>query len=647
VLLGNGGGSRERTASDAADLRGGTLRVGLSDWAGHEDRNSLPRSRRIFYPFDPQAVRYQSALEIFRCCLLRTLLSYNGRPTQQGGAVLRPDLAAALPAVSPDGRTWTFRLRRGLRYAPPLQDTEIVAHDVIRAIERALSPAPAAWTKHGGTEDCECMYDPKRPETIGQYAFIYRPLIAGAEQFAAGRAQSISGLEAPDPHTLVVHPVRPSGDVAYAFSLPASAPIPPNPARPGARMGVAEGHAGGYGRFLVASGPYMFAGSERLDFSRRPADQAPVSGYRPGRAFTLVRNRSWDRSTDRLRSAYADRIEFTILPQRVFLFSLRTKPEREALRNLGKKVDDGTLDVLLDTEASAEQLRRAGDGRLYSTAADFHGAFAMNVALPPFDDLHVRRAVNLAIDKQRVLRAVFSPMVRSTVAEHLAPHSLTGNLLFDVAPPTTGHRGDVAAARAEMARSRYDRDRDGVCDAPVCKHFRAIGVPGFPEAWRLQVSAMRAIGLVPRIDVFDLEHYFAVATDPREKVAYNTFAFFAKVFPNASLFFKQYFTGAGVGASNVSLVGASREQLERLGYGAREVPNVDAKIAECEPLTGEAQTRCWAQLDQLLMTRVVPWIPFQFEKRIRAVSARVRRFSFDQFASLPAPDQIAVRPAPR
>jgi ABC-type oligopeptide transport system substrate-binding subunit len=54
-----------------------------------------------------------------RCCLLRTLLSYQGAPTSQGGATLRPDLAASMPTVSDDGLTWTFRIRQGLQYAPP------------------------------------------------------------------------------------------------------------------------------------------------------------------------------------------------------------------------------------------------------------------------------------------------------------------------------------------------------------------------------------------------------------------------------------------------------------------------------------------------------------------------------------------------
>ena len=85
-------------------LPGGTLRVGLVDWLRHESAYASPDGE-VSYALDPQAEYYGPALEIFRCCLLRTLMSYNGRPTADGGAELRPDLAAEPPNVSTDG--WT------------------------------------------------------------------------------------------------------------------------------------------------------------------------------------------------------------------------------------------------------------------------------------------------------------------------------------------------------------------------------------------------------------------------------------------------------------------------------------------------------------------------------------------------------------
>src|SRR5205085_12217602 len=92
---------------------------------------------------DPQieGIGYMS-YELERCCLLRTLLSYNGKPTSEGGAVLRPDLADGLPTISDNGLAWTFRLKRGIHYAPPLQDTEITSGDFVRSIERLLSKPP-------------------------------------------------------------------------------------------------------------------------------------------------------------------------------------------------------------------------------------------------------------------------------------------------------------------------------------------------------------------------------------------------------------------------------------------------------------------------------------------------------------------------
>src|SRR5207249_8710433 len=74
---------------------------------------------------DPQIDAVPDALELFQCCLLRTLLSYNGQPTDEGGTQPRPDLADGMPDISPDGLTWTFHLKSGIRYAPPLSDVEV------------------------------------------------------------------------------------------------------------------------------------------------------------------------------------------------------------------------------------------------------------------------------------------------------------------------------------------------------------------------------------------------------------------------------------------------------------------------------------------------------------------------------------------
>ena len=84
---------------------------------------------------------------------------------------------------------------------------------------------------------------------------------------------------------------EPAGDLPWRFAMPATAPIPPNPSNPDAVLGVADGHTTNYGRFIVGTGPYMFEGSENLDFSVDAKDQQAVSGYVPGRQIVLAQVR--------------------------------------------------------------------------------------------------------------------------------------------------------------------------------------------------------------------------------------------------------------------------------------------------------------------------------------------------------------------
>jgi ABC-type transport system substrate-binding protein len=167
-----------------------------------------------------------------------------GRRRPKAAAEVKPDLAAALPEQSADGLTWTFTLKPGIKYAPPLEDVTVTAQDFIRAMER---------------EACGTC-------STGGYSFYYST-IEGFDEFAAGDADTITGLEAPDDSTLIVRTTTPTGDLPFRMAMPAAAPIPPLPGDPKARLGIATGHDDNFGRFIVGTAPYMFEGTDQLDFS--------------------------------------------------------------------------------------------------------------------------------------------------------------------------------------------------------------------------------------------------------------------------------------------------------------------------------------------------------------------------------------------
>jgi peptide/nickel transport system substrate-binding protein len=602
----NGDGTSPGSRSTDSAPRGGTLRVVIP-----LNRGISPLSERP--ALDPQSDWWSDSFEVFRCCLLRTLLAHPGLPTDEGGAILHPDLAEEMPEVSRDGLTWTFHLKDGLTYAPPLQDTEIVAGDVVRALEREAAVASTAT-----------------------YAFYYSA-IEGFDAVVQGDADSISGLETPDESTLIVHLTQPAGEIANLFAMPATAPIPPNPSRPTSRLGIAAG-LDGFGRFLVASGPYMIEGSEDLDLSVPSRDRLPISGYVPGRSLTLVRNPSWERGTDLLRPAYADRIEFALGPGIDETVRLIRGGEADVLA-YDRPAPQFPIDVVqrfLDHPELGVQV--------HLEPRDLVRFLNMNLAMAPLDDLHVRKAISYAIDKQALLDLRGGPVVGG-IAGHVVLDSMENGLLESYDPYPTS----LAKARQEMARSRYDDDGDGRCDHAVCKGLMLLSSKGFAPIPmdELAVSIRRdleGIGIDLRIETPKFREAYSAAYDPSARVPLAIFTAWGKDFLNASSFVPSLFSSQSIGSANTSLVGATPAQLRTWGYDVTSVPNIDDKIGECQALVGDLQVRCWAEADQLLMEQVVPAVPYVFENKVQLVSDRVVAYSFDQFAGAPALDRIAVSP---
>jgi ABC-type transport system substrate-binding protein len=621
-----GGGSKPAPAPSATlPLPGGTLRVGvlIDGGVGRCDLTFCGGEVN-----DPQINGIAGpTYEILRCCLSRSLLSYNGQSTSGGGTLLRPDLAARLPDVSADGRTWTFHLRPGVRYGPPLQRIEVTAADLVRSVERLLGQPP-----------------PDLPEAYGQILDSYlggflalTQIIEGAQDYVDGKVEHISGLETPDPHTFVVHLTKPNGSLGYLFSLPDTAPIPPNRFDPNARFGTAEGHARYYVRYLVPTGPYMVEGTPDVDFSRQPDEELPVSGDRPN-GMTLVRNPSWDRRTDPLRSAFADRIE--LIP---------VANEDDGVR----LVKAGALDLMLNQEASPDLLGPDAAGpstRSFTTTRDIVTFITLNLAVPPLDDLHVRRAMNYAVARSSILPAYRQAGTEAIPSTHIGLDSEENNLLLNF-DPFRASSGDLQAARDEMAQSRYDADQDGKCDAAVCHRLTLLvneQDDGRGAAANDVASKLRAIGIAVRVEVQDPETFYSTFGKPEAHVALR-FGNWIKDLVSGATYFPFLFGSPATGLTDIygdSLLGASSSSLRRWGYHVSSVPYVDDRIEACLPLTFGAQLRCWADLDQYLMTQVVPWIPLVSLLSGRVVSDRVTRFSFDQAWGFPFPalDQVAVRP---
>jgi peptide/nickel transport system substrate-binding protein len=605
------GGDHAETSrgSDLEFARGGTLRAAVSRDSEDVD-------------LDPQRGYSVSTFELDRCCLLRTLYSYSGRPSEQGGAEPRPDLAVGPPEVSADGLTWTFTLRQGLRYAPPFEDAAITALDVVRALERTAR--------------------------VGGYAYYY-DVIHGFEDFRKGVADSIAGLEIPDERTLVVRLDQLTGDLVYRFTLPATAPLP---------AGAADGHDEDYGRFLVASGPYMIEGSERLDPAAPIDRQRPASGFVPSElgeggsmepgSLVLVRNPSWDPSTDRLRAAYADRIELT----------LGGLDDEE----IAHRVDVGETDLVFLASSPVEQVERyrddpALDDRVFEHSENVLWAVTMNLAAPPFDDVHVRRAVSQAIDKAALVRMLSEPPYGpfgfsfGEVATHEAPDAFGGGVLraFDPYPY------DPAAGRAEMQASAYDRSGDGLCDAPACRNVRFLVMDAgvLVEQARAIREDLAEIGIDLTLDVVSPGDFFGdpdlggtFAGSIHDPGAHNPMGIaypWGPDYPEGGGWFS-LFSRSTLRGPNASLVSALPGELRRWGYGITSVPSAEERYQACLERRGVARTQCWAELDQYLTTEVVGRVPYMITEHVQVVSERVLAYSFDQFAGLPALDRIALVP---
>lgn len=184
------------------------------------------------------------------------LLTYKHVPGE-AGAELQPGLAEALPDVSSDGKTYTLKLRDGLKFS---DGTPVKASDFRHTIERILaqdSPGSGFFTG-----------------------------VAGAEKFQKAKSGHISGIEVDDETgEIAIELTEPRADfsnilaINFAGVVPSSTPLKKN---------VTKSPPPG-------TGPYTF------------------ESVKVNRGYTLVRNPNFTLEGTAADAGYVDRIEARIV----------------------------------------------------------------------------------------------------------------------------------------------------------------------------------------------------------------------------------------------------------------------------------------------------------------------------------------------
>jgi len=560
------------------------------------------------YGFDITAEYFQTTFSIFSDLMARPLMSYNHRGPDEGGNDVLPDLAASDPVVSEDGLQYTFTLRENVMWQPPL-DRPVTSDDVRFAFERLATAKVSA--------------------DVGSYSFYYTPYVEGMGEFEAGDAEEISGIETPDDQTITFTLKEPVGHFLFALAMPAAAPIP----REVGECFLTRPYS--YGPFVMSSSAYMIEGSDDLDLSEcdnLKGRNAP-SGFDFENHLFLDRNPNYDPEVDNLaiRSALPDRFELRINTNSEDSYA---KLERGELEHIHSDIPPAVL--------SKYQTNESLTPFLYIEPDDAVWYLTMTLTEPPFDDVHVRKAVNYILDREGLIR-VIGGAVTGVPAAHIFPETVLPIPDYDPYGVNTTPEGNLEAAMEEMAQSKYDTDADGLCDAPICAGPNGRGLrlvtrttDPFPKMTPIIQASLEKIGL--EIREVAVESFYGVAGIPANTVPITAGAGWGKDWADPMTFILPLFLGDSIAAEGnvaLSLVGLTEDRAGEIGanYPAEGVLSIDDKFDECFALLGDARTDCWVELDKFLTEEVVPWAPWRWSTANHIAGPALTNYAWDSFPS--------------
>lgn len=232
--------------------------------------------------------------------------------------------------------------------------------------------------------------------------------IAGARAFQDGSADRVAGLRTPDPETLVIELAHPDLPFLYCMAMPFAYAVP--------REEV-ERRGETFGRHPVGAGPFVLADWQR------------------GTRMRLEKNPSYYRA-DEIR---LEAIELMVGGDETLHMMMFERGELDIASVTSTGIPDADfIRVMKDPVLRARVAHQPLNAIQY---------LSMNTEMPPFDRVNVRRAVNHAIDRQRIVSLISD---RGIPARGVLPPGMPG---FNEA--LEGYDHDPEKARRLLAEAGY------------------------------------------------------------------------------------------------------------------------------------------------------------------------------------------------
>lgn len=433
--------------------------------------------------------------------------------------------------VSPDGLVYTFHLRADAKWS---NGEPVTAGDFLGSAQRMLTPSFGA-----------------------EYAYMLW-VVVGAEDYYQGRLKDFSqtGFKAPDARTYQLTLRQPTPFLLHAMNHEAWQPVPIATIK---KFGGLETKNTPWTRpeNFVGNGPYV------------------LKSWRANQLIVAERSPTyWDRA-----SVKVDEIDF-------FPVELAETEEKMFRAN--------QLDITYEVPLSKiEVYRRENPAALRIDPFDTVYFYRFNVKRKPFDDVRVRRALAMAIDRESIVKDVLHGGEQPAYA--LVPPSVPGYV-------SENHfHEDVAEAKRLLAEAGYP---DGRGFPPVellyntLEKHRVIA-EAIQQMWRKNLG----------IDITIFNQEWKVYMDAQHTKNYQLErGGWQADYVDPHVFFDLWETGGGNNDTNWG-----NPEYDRLLHSALAAPNDPARFA------------IYQQMEKIFLDEM-PVIPIYFYTYVRLVNPRVKNY---------------------